>query len=428
MKNLPLFCTLLFTAACPLVHAAPLTLQQAVQQALAASPQIREARAEKKSALILADNDKPVGRTHFSLVARGGLQGPHRNLPLNSPDNVVLPRTQGSIGLVMQQTIYHAGRRAAWQRYQAEIAQAQYHFVQAQNKTAEQTANAYIDVLKARQGVVLAKQGVQAAEQFAKLVQQQIAGGTGKPVDAYTALTQKTEAQDGLLKAESGLSLAQMHLNQLLGRPLNAPLELTDDTTEAAVPASVEQAVALAQKCRPELLALKARLQQAEAETQLARMEDRPQLLLRGDLREQTPTALRPENYAALMLEVRWPFEDGGKARRDTLAAEEGVKGLRAALQDAESNIALEIQNDWVQLGEAHSRIALQQVRLNAALQQETVALTAYRVGQGSALEEKAAASEALSSRIALLRAQFASMRASITLLFAEGKGLASDH
>ena len=83
-------------------------------------------------------------------------------------------------------------------------------------------------------------------------------------------------------------------------------------------PPALEAAVAWAVEHRPEVIALKARIAEAEAAADLAKTERRPTLAVVGTLSAQTPAAFEPSTEARVGLQVRWPFsrQDDQPARR----------------------------------------------------------------------------------------------------------------
>lgn len=408
-----------------MAQAAPqrLTLEQSVREALLHSSQIKAAQASRDVSRVQADREKPTARPTVTATASGTAQGPRVTFP--RPDGTaatVLPEGVGRVDLVVEQPLYHAGFRAAKQRYESQLSAGELEFRKALADVVLTVRKAYLNVLRAESGVRTAQDGVAAAIRYQELVTRQITAGQAKPVDSETVKAQVAEAQTGLSQAEGGVSLAKMNFNRVLGRNLTAPILLEEIAAPPVVPDNPDAAVEKALQNRPELGLLQQNLRGANAGVSLARTQTQPTVSARGQITEQTPSAFLHEHYYAATLELRWPLLDGGKARQDTQEAKAQVNRLQALLDDARQGIALDVSQSWQKMRDAQSKISLTAVQRQGLEATEQVAEKAYEVGRSTALEVQAAQREVRNVRERELQALYDLQTAYADFLYAQGE------
>ncbi len=400
-----------------------LPLKRCLELAMKQSPQTKAYSAELEAALIGAESDKPIALPKVYLIASGGIQGPGSKLDVpGMVENVTVPQTSGRVGIRLDQPLYRAGLSAARSRYLALRSVATANWQEEMSALALSVITDYNSLLQAQAGVAQAERGLGEAQQFLLLVKQQIAAGLGKPVDVGAANSAVAEAQAGLQRAKDGVLLARYNLNRQIGRPFSSPIsgELTD--VSAADPFSTEQFVALALKQRPELALLRARIKEAAAGRTLASDQSMPQLSLRVEADEQTPTALQREHYAAVMVHFKWPLLDRGKAHRDAQVAALQVIRLKSLLSNAETGIELDVIHQSQLLDECRANLHSAVVSKDAAAAEERVAVVSYQVGKGSAMDLQKSLHTLWQSRDALEAARIAILNSVASLRHSAGQ------
>jgi outer membrane protein TolC len=394
-----------------------LTLNRCLELAMKQSPLTKAYSAEWEAALIGAESDKPIALPKVYLIASGGIQGPGSKLDVPG-----MVETSGWVGIRLDQPLYRAGLSAARSRYLALRSVATANWQEEMSALTLTVTTDYNSMLQAQAGVAQAARGLSEAQQFLLVVKQQIAAGLGKPVDIGAANSAVAEAQAGLQRAKDGVLLARYNLNRQIGRPLSSPIsgELTD--VPDAVTTTTEQYVALALKQRPELALLSARIKEAAAGRTLASDQSMPQLSLRVEADEQTPTALQREHYAAVMVHFKWPLLDRGKAHRDAQVAALQVIRLKSLLSNAETGIELDVIHQSQLLDEARANLHTAVVSQDAAAAEERVALVSYQVGKGSAMDLQKALHTLWQSRDALEAASIAILNSVASLRHSAGQ------
>ncbi len=400
-----------------------LTPASSVAVALRQSPLARAAKAVREASLAEADRGKPTARPTLEARASGGVQGPRVTFPRpDGPSATVLPEEVGRLDLIAEQPLYRAGKKAAQERYSATLGGAEWEYRRALAEIDLAARKAYIDVLRADSGVRTAQDGLAQALRLQTLAVQQIAAGIARPVDEGTANGQVAEVRGLLTQAMSAAKLARMNFNRTLGRPLNTEVALQPLTEMPSVPESPEAAIATASRRRPELRLLEESMRGARAGISLAKSQTQPQLNLRGQISEQTPSAFVHEHYAAATIELRWWLLDGGKARLDTREAAAQTDRLTALRDDARQGIALEVTQDLQQMRDALERIGLTRTQREGLEATAAVAEKAYEVGRGTVIEVQSAQREVRGAREREVQARYDLYRAAADFAHAQGE------
>lgn len=399
---------LMLLVARSIASAAPpsrLTMAEAVREAFRSNPGFRAARYDLAAAVTEAARGKPIARPTLNLEAEALLQGPIVTFPRGSEDATVLPDRYSRLGLVLEQPLFGAGTQAAWRRYRALVGASEENLRKAANDLIRDVSKAYLDLLTAREMERVAREGAELAEAHVAMVRRMVEAGLAAARDLPAAEAESAEAREGLIQASDGAMLALGNLNRLLGRPLTDTVEVVYPDTEPAIPASLDEALALASNQRPDLVLLRQQIEAAESGTSLARVQSLPSIAVRASFQQQTPSAFTNSRWYAVGLKLQWPLLDGGKTALDTGEARARLEQLRALLQEAEAGVRLDVQSAWAAVRSAHARLDTVGQQVKAAEKALEISVLRYEQRSAPLLEVTAA-------RLAVTRARAAAVKA----------------
>ena len=375
--------------------AKPLTLQECVRLAIRNSPHSKVALANRDSAVIQANRERPVSHPNLYALISQIIQGPRVTTPYPGRNPAeVLPPFESRLDIVAEQTLYHAGGGAAKQRFKAQLSIADLALNQSLSELDLSVVKAFYDYQKALGNLPITEGGVAAALDFQKLVLKQIETGQAKPVDAKAAQETIEDALFGEVQAKNGLELARLNLNRLLGNDLTAPLEVAPELNDPSIPGSPDAATEVALQNRIEIKMLLQSIEAAKAGIALAKTGNQPTLTARGQLSERTPSAFQHEHYAAATLELHLPILDGDKTKQDTQEAKAALKKLEATLEETKQGIRLDVRQAWLKLKERSAKIRQVEAHRDTMEANRIVAIKAYEIGRGTALEAQNALRE----------------------------------
>lgn len=387
--------TLLFLLAAPLSAAE--TLADAWRQALAADARLRASTAESDAAranLAAARGlalPKATASSAYTLLsrepaARIGLP----TLPgISLPDQMPLSeRSYATHALQASLPVYTGGRiTAAIAAADAGVRASQHERLRTEQAVKLEVAEAWLNVLRARQADIAARSHLAALEAHAADVDQLARQGLAARSDVLSVAVARADAQQRVTQAGHAVTLAGAAYNRLLGRPFESAVELAEPPLPEGARPALERLVAEARERRPEMALLGAHAEATDREADLERAGTRPQVALSGALVHEDNRYRVNQDLAQVAIGVQWEIFDGGvrTARVDAAAAR--ARAVRDRQADAASLIELEVHREWLAVEDAGQRLDTARTARAQADENLRVARDRYRNGVGTHTE-----------------------------------------
>lgn len=362
-------------------HAQPaaLTLDQALDQALANQPQLRQASASVQAAQARQQAAQAPMLPQVSLSSTYQL----------SSTNV----SSGggyTVGANVSQLLYDFGQ--ASNRAAAAAANTANQRQSAENvrqQVALNVRNAFFGAQAAKVLVGVARETLANQQRHADRIQRMVQVGSRAPIDL--ALTRKdlANAQVQLIRAENDYASARAQLNQLMGR--EGSLEF--DVASGAFPAvsgeqqPVDALVREALEHRPEVAALQEQQRAQEASLRVIKGANSPTLRATAGTSYGDSRSLASGPGLNGGLSLSWPLWNGGGTQAQVTEAEAELSGLAAQTDLQRQQIRLEIEQARlaIQSGQGAVKAAAESVR--NAQEQLRLAEGRYEAGVGNILE-----------------------------------------
>lgn len=387
----------------------PLSLTGAVREALELNLDLRIAQAN------VAAGEENIRQARAALLPQIGLAG--RGTMIEEDDAAAIPGraervTSGS--LTLDQTLYS---EPAWANLD----------VQKQLQTAREnereqvrldlvleTAQTYLDVLRARTNVRVQKDNLQLTRSNLELARARRRIGTAGPSEVYRWESEIANARRAVVEAQAQARVAEIALNALLHRPLEEAVATVEVGLNEPVliasqqrlydlidnPASfrmlrdfiVQDALAAV----PELAQIDARIHAQERTLASARRADwQPTLTLRADrtetfARDGTHGAPLPgvdDQETTMLLQLSFPLFTGGARDAQKAKAYEELTGLRVQRQAVAERIEQRVRAALYTARSAFTAIRLSREAADAAQNNFDVMRDAYSRGTVSILD-----------------------------------------
>jgi outer membrane protein len=215
-------------------------------------------------------------------------------------------------------------------------------------------------------------------------------GGVATIADVLQAQTVLSQAQLDLETAEGNARIARGGLAVAMGLPANARFDLTPVTDSLAISsssASVDTLIDRALALRPDLAALRAQIQQAQAEVSVARSAELPSLTLGATFGKtySDVNTFQGLNYG-ITLGVAIPIFNLARPYNVT-AAEAEVDAARARASLLRIQVGQQVYTSYYSLLTASQRSRTADVLLASAIQSDEVARARYRAGVGTIVD-----------------------------------------
>ena len=310
------------------------------------------------------------------------------------------PSENVAVQLSLQQPLYPGVSLSKLpQVAETQLEVARLEELRARQELKSQVASAYYNALSAREMVTITQEAIEVARGQLAKAQAFFENGVVLRTDVLRAELAVGSLRQNLLATENGAALALASLEATLGVSL-AGFELVPPSfPQTLATIDSQRALALAQKCRPELAIAQASAKQTELAVELARGGKRPQVALVGNYGWQGSELKLDDANWSVTISARLPLFDGGAGDAKIREAQAGAETTKLVLLQLEQGIALEIQAAVGGLLEAKGRLPL-------ALGAVEQAQEALRISQARYSEGLGMLTEVLEAQSALNKAQ----------------------
>jgi outer membrane protein TolC len=383
-----------------------LTLAQATERALAASPTLgrlrageraAEADARSASAARLPQVELQAGYTRQSDVPEVVVGG--RTIFPNLPDNY-RTRVAASVPLFTGGRLSRAIDSARLERTAS-----------ASDKDAGrrdlvyETATAYWTLATARRSEAVLRDALAAYDAHLQDARNRAQVGLAARNEVLAVQVERDRAELSLLQAQESVAVTEANLSRIVDLPAGTRIEAAEELDAPAPEADDALALsAAALLARPERAAAVARAEAAEERIHGERGARLPQLSAAAGVdyanpnRKILPPAARWDHTWDVSLNLTWNLFDGGRTGAAVARAEARAAAAREQLAEIDRRIRLEVTQRVQERRTAGARVALSGRSLESASENRRVAADRYRAGV-------IPSSELLDAEVALLRA-----------------------
>jgi outer membrane protein len=367
------------------IHEGRLTLDQAIQEALAASSQleqigrrinaaaeqINQAEAAFYPRIILSEDFNVTDNPVYALMNIIN----QRRLEIGTDFNNPGQQQNFSTRIQGEWSIFEGGSR--WFNRSAAIHQQR--SVEADLEAARQQLVAtitetYYRWLQALGFIGVAEGALEAAQTDEKLGEARLQAEVALPSEIYRLKTHRTEAEGNLVTARTSARRLQAAMERLLARPIGAEEiptpDLSLDTSGLEEPpedttALVEQAL----EQRPELAAVKSLIEAARERVRSAKGNLLPRFGIQSGYQWDSESLGEAEGSWMVGIQATWPLFQGGLTVSKIREAQFRLKEMEARGEELALDIALEVHQAALAVEEAAEKIRVAGERRQWALE-----------------------------------------------------------
>ncbi len=332
--------------------------------------------------VIIAPGPPPASQTVFPNIADNYRARAALNLPLY---------TGGRVGGVID---------AARARHEA----ARQDLAAASADVALETESAYWSLVTARERARALRDSIASYDTHLEDAQNRVEVGLAARSDLLAVQVERDRAELARLEAENRAVVANANLVRLVGLPANTRVAPRAPAAIRPSPEETETQVSAALLARPEVKALRARIEAADAQARVQRATSLPQAGAFASYDYARPNSrILPlvdewNGTWSVGLSVSLNAFDGGRARAAAAQARAQADAARHELRDLEERIRLEVTSRRADLATAGAALGVAERNVLAAQESVKVETDRYREGVG-------ASSDLLDAETRLLRA-----------------------
>ena len=245
---------------------------------------------------------------------------------------------------------------------------------------------AFYNVLRAEKTLEFQRENLRQQEALYRQASAFYEAGVRAKIDVVRAEANVYDARAQLSQAENGLRVARITLLQRIGVDGPAGFRLAGVLPEIALPGTLEELVAEAERNRPELRALVEKERAATESLRLARAGYLPFLAGSAGYGYGGEEPPFEQNYA-LSVTLNYPLFSGFETREQAREASATISSARYEFIEAKRRVRLEVEVSAYGVQEAQERLAARKKQRDASLENLRLATARYEVGAGDIIE-----------------------------------------
>ena len=354
-----------------------LTLDQAVQAALANHPVLRQAEVDIRAAetRVKRARSNRLPQIDAGGLAMVGLPGSASLLELHGLASSPEPKGLAASVNVLQELLDFGRSKTESQARRAEVDYFSQTLVAQKRNIALEVSKAYYEGLKAAGLIELAQTRVWERTLAAQWAEVLHSARLGPKLDADSAGVRLVRARLAVKEGKASLRQAFAALNAAMGEEPKRAYALRDPEIRAGVPEPLAALLVEAVDNRPELAAVNARIQAGKEWVRRAKRERYPRIraMFSGGWIRIAELTLSRLVFAGLGIQL--PLLTGGRLQANIEETRLGLERTEAARDDLKRAVCR-------QVAEAHSRLRAARAALKTAKQGVAEARGAARLAR----------------------------------------------
>jgi TolC family type I secretion outer membrane protein len=245
---------------------------------------------------------------------------------------------------------------------------------------------AFYNVLRAERTLEFQRENLRQQESLYRQASAFYEAGVRAKIDVVRAEANLYDARAQLSQADNGLRVARITLLQRIGVDGPAGFQLSGTLPELALPGTLQDWVAEAERSRPELRALVEKERAATESLRLARAGYLPFLVGAAGYGYGAEEVPLQENYA-LVVTLNYPLFSGFETREQAREASATISSARYEFIEAKRRVRLEVEVSAFSVQEAQERLSARKKQRDASEENLRLATARYEVGAGDIIE-----------------------------------------
>lgn len=363
----------------PAAFAAELSVDEAIQMALEKNTDIKiSAKGEEKAQ---ANLEAAEGAKGLSVDASAALSVADGAAASFSKSN------SNSISLSLP--VYSGGaKEITIQNKRKEILSSQLNTERTRENIRLDVIKAYYDVLEKEKETAVNQESVDNYQAHLTNVEQLYAAGSKAKVEVLRSEVELSAARQTLIKAQNAYELAVSTLKNIIKLDRDEKLTLTEDFQYQPFAQAMGDCLSYAQANRKDLQQDQYAVEEAENQIKIAKAGWLPTVNVVGGLDWKNQPLPDGDHYAySAGVTASWNLFDSQVTKANVKAAEIAADTARLTLAKDQDEIALSVQQAYLNMKEAEKRFTSTQDAVKKAREDYYIANEKYRAGEGLMLD-----------------------------------------
>lgn len=383
VKSIALTTLICMNLAVPSSWAASLSIDEAVDMALARNNSIK-----------IADQDQKMAQA--ALKASKGANGVTVSLSSSfSASDSLGSDAQGDFSTGNSNSIsasmpIYTGKKNDLNidNQEVELQKAQLTLARAKETVRYNTIKAYYDILQAKQNINIQQESVNNYQSHLTNVQNLYAAGSVAKSDVLRSQVALSDAQQSLISAQNTYDLDVSTFRNIIKLDKSEPITLTEDFSFVPFNMSLNECLDYAASSRKDLEASKLNLDEAQNNIDIAKAGYLPTVNFSISTNWDKRIAPNPKDFDyRANVSANWNLFDNHITEANVEQAQASYDKAGYTLSDTEDNIDLEVRQAYLNMREAEKRFNSTSMAVKQAKEDYFIASEKYRVGAGVILD-----------------------------------------
>jgi outer membrane protein len=408
-----------------------LSMQQAVDTALRQSPELAESKGRVDELRAARDEIHAQFRPDVYLEASYTYfsNPPETTIDVNLPvPGFTPPKLQMGyqdnylLSLKASQIIYSGALYYGFKAVDKQVQAGELQDRAARIAVARMTAEAYLNALLAKESLAAREQALADAEDHLDQARKRYELGAGPEMDVIRAQMEADTIRQQVEDSRRILDSARTMLGRAMGEDIDG-MALTDQLETPIVKTAEAEALARAEKDRPDLAALSVSRDAALAQGRARKGTLEPTAQANAAYNYQKPYYQINDwdDNLALSIGVRVPLYDGGEAKAGVARAQAQARTIASTTARTRADLQAEIHNNVAAIDEASRNIELARQNVERAQRLVGIVRQSYQIGAVTGLQVIDAQLAAANARLAQLKVYYDYRVARVRLAAAMG-------
>ena len=250
---------------------------------------------------------------------------------------------------------------------------------QQKQSVVNQVKTAYYAILQSQSSLASSEENLEFDRELDRTTLQLVAEKTALKSESMNVKARIAQEEYTNLTLRDALASQKEQLNSLLGRDVRTDFSVVEVPGPTSVEDNLEAAQTKALAARPELREGRLRLEQAELNRRITKADYIPDVSFTvSDLSFVNVSSLLPSNVASAGVLITWKPMDWGRRKHELAAATKQIEQSRNSVNDAESQVLVEVAAKFRKLAESRALLTAAQLQLEAEREKLRVVMNQY--------------------------------------------------
>lgn len=379
MKDICMVLSICMNIGMPACLAADLSIDEAVDMALAKNNDVKIANEEKMAAQANYEATKGANGVSISLGSS-----------LSARDSADTTFERGNSNSISATLPLYTGNKNELNidSKKLELLKSELNLERTEETIKYNTIKAYFDILEAKQNVNIEQESVNNYESHLTDVRNLYAAGSIPKSDVLRSEVALSNAQQSLIIAQNDYEINLSTFRNIIKIDRNEPINLTDDFVYKIVRMSLPECLDYAMAYRKDRIASQIDVEIAKNNIDVAKAGYLPtvNLSVSTSWDKQALPSGNDHDYQA-GVSANWNIFDNNVTKSNVKSAEASYNKAEYELSDTEDTIDLEVRQAYLNMREAERRFNSTAMAVKQAEEDYFIATEKYKVGAGIILD-----------------------------------------